>query len=399
MNRGSVLPGLLALVVGVGVGWWWGAAPGHAPATASVSPDALEEQVAAMVRNPDLAQRDAELFEVFEGLGPETVDAVRRGLERDPTFLWPCTITSFASAWHTFDLDGALEWSRQQEMRGRRSTALQAIAYAEALDGRSFEARSWISGLTVQWIAGDAYSALAFGQVRADGLEEATDLVRRMNDNKVRDQTIEAILRALFLDQGPEAALAWVDSLPADGEKTRLLKNRAFQMASHWIGSLDPVMGAAWYERQKGEPYVRGAVGGLVQEWVEMEPERALEWLLKISAEDPSTYERAIGQASKRFADTRPARAERWLKEHAGSVEMQDAIPALVQTLKSEEPIAALVWTQRVENSRMRDSLADTVIDLWVERDRSAVETWGESPDLDDETRDRIATKLEESAA
>ncbi len=199
---------------------------------------------------------------------------------------------------------------------------------------------------------------------------------------------VEAHLKVLFQKGDVDAAVAWVESLPPDTSQDSL-KRDAFRAALRRVTYLDADRGREWYLANENEPQGRFAETVLVQEWVESDPEAALDWLLARPAGDPR--DRAVRAAMTRFVESDLPGLQTWMTENGTRPGVESGIDIFVKALVAHEPLLAIQWAEAIPNERQKAALMTGAIRRWARDNPEAAAQWLETADLPDLTREMLA--------
>ena len=378
-GRGLVLAVALAgLALGAAAGWSLSGAPSE--------PASLEDEMAAALRRVDPVVRRRELLEVAAKMGPETVDALRAGFEREIRFADRCLTQLFAASWAAFDAPAAFAATEAWDSPLRRSHATSEIAYGLARDGRVDEARSLAESLSLSRVRTPTLAGLAEGVIRSGDLEGAMAFLDRP-DSTDRNRLIESFLRGFLVRGDLEGAMAWAEEIPADAPHA--LKRSVFALTARWLSGVDPRRAADWYEAQPEDAsWTRLGHLAIAEEWIEHEPEAALDWLLARTR--PGERRDDLRRVLRRFIERDPDEAAAWMERQDPLGEAVVVVPELVSALETERPADALAWARRIEDARIRDGWLVLVAGRWLEREPAAARAWLAENALPEEIRRRI---------
>jgi hypothetical protein len=167
----------------------------------------------------------------------------------------------------------------------------------------------------------------------------------------VRQSTI-----GLFFDEDPTAALAWIDAVADENERSQLLASVAWLLPAY-----DLQLAQTMYEQASGE--VRSALaGGIAQQLVETDLEQAMQWYEQ--QPNGEMREQMRYMMANRLAHTDPMQALSMFDATDESNESGMLMSVFVQVLMSNR-VAAEQWLQQANVSEsVRTELNQIMIDM-----------------------------------
>ncbi len=218
----------------------------------------------------------------------------------------------FMAAWVPIDPDEAVIWafSRPGMLQDRASEAvLEALGYfnpSRALHVlQSIEDRDRADSLHI---------LMAQGWARSDFRDGLAEHLVGQPASLYRQRATAALTNEILKD-GPEALIAWVDTIEADPGNA--FKRTAFQRAVNALAEIDPVRAARWVDEHLGRPYAKRAPNTVARRWAEEDPAAAMSWLVSLPPGDRGRRNREAHL--HRMVETR-GRSRRGLDRRGGAV-------------------------------------------------------------------------------
>ncbi len=258
-------------------------------------------------------------------------------------------IAAVASAWVNQDRTAALEWAQSLPTEAQRQGALVTIGY-ETARTEPIEALN-LANVLPPGPAQDNLVTHAANQWAANAPEEAAAWAKGIPDDALRERTLSVI------------ATAWGETSP------RAAATLAMQ-------SLIP-------GRQQDD-----AVVGIVQRWVQKDPEQAAAWVAAFPGR--AVRDAAVENLVRLWADQDMEQAEQWLTSLEVG-EMRDvAIGTYVSKLVLQEPDAASRWVEKIEDQFIREREMIAVGEAWMGHDEAAARSWILHSSLPDTAKERL---------
>ena len=147
----------------------------------------------------------------------------------------------------------------------------------------------------------------AFGLLRADNLDDAQTWVARLPQlpDSARGQAEQTLARA-WAERSPENAIAWTQTLPADGTRASAMS----AIASTWAAT-DSSSATTWVESMPQGTERDQSANALAMALAERNPKEA--WDIALSIEDPSQRQSAATHVAKMLAIRDMAAARQWI--------------------------------------------------------------------------------------
>ncbi len=226
------------------------------------------------------------------------------------------------------------------------SAPLEAIEYArDYLSGQEQEMAYQILASTVHM---NDYGLSGSGPLET--LQQSENFPAPIRQ-AVRQSTI-----GLFFDEDPTAALAWIDAVADENERSQLLASVAWLLPAY-----DLQLAQTMYEQASGE--VRSALaGGIAQQLVETDLEQAMQWYEQ--QPNGEMREQMRYMMANRLAHTDPMQALSMFDATDESNESGMLMSVFVQVLMSNR-VAAEQWLQQANVSEsVRTELNQIMIDM-----------------------------------
>lgn len=258
-------------------------------------------------------------------------------------------LSSVATVWAALDGPGAENWARQLPDAGERSAAMLAIASElnrdDPLSALALAAELPESQNRDEFIV---QSASAWG---ADAFRESVEWAGQIPNESLRHRVISAIAAAAAESDPAAAATLAVQSLPGGKEQD-------------------------------------DAVVGIVQRWVQKEPEQAAAW---VAAFPPGKLrDAALESVIKLWADKDLAQAGVWVNGFSSSASRDVAVAAYVGKVAVQFPEMAVEWVREISNERLRSEQMENLAELWLRSDAIAARKWISEAPLSAETKSRL---------
>jgi hypothetical protein len=289
----------------------------------------------------------------------------------------------FMAAWVPIDPDEAVIWafSRPGMLQDRASEAvLEALGYfnpSRALHVlQSIEDRDRADSLHI---------LMAQGWARSDFRDGLAEHLVGQPASLYRQRATAALTNEILKD-GPEALIAWVDTIEADPGNA--FKRTAFQRAVNALAEIDPVRAARWVDEHLGRPYAKRAPNTVARRWAEEDPAAAMSWLVSLPPEIAveETAKRIFTEWLKREAEA----AEGWIVAEAPSEAVDPLIRVLVRRDFERRPDLAMGWAHLLHDPVVRTRVQMSAGRSWYRLDREAFLAWLPDSGLERQVQDLI---------
>lgn len=371
MNRPTLWYALFGCLIGIGIGLWIGSAQPQA-ALSSRSPEGAAARVREILAEVDPLHRASELASLLSRLGPDAVPAVTEVFDAAPINRGSVELALLGSWWGSIDPEAAWEWTKT-DWRAEHTVVMAAVARAwahrdpqaaigaaAAVPYRS-QARMCVAAAMAGWeesgkpglvehvlgltdvvLQQKLSESLAERKVLTLGSLAALEWAKALPHSQrtvlvprvasavaeaepkvaaawAEPQILEAAnsrptglprrIASRWVKRDPEAAMAWLASLPAGGdredgvtESIRTWVQRERIRARLWIEKLEP---APWNEPIRAF-YARSMIAAT-------EPERALEIVSHFEDVDARNYNTTI--IARYWLVRDRAAADAWLQK------------------------------------------------------------------------------------
>lgn len=395
MSKLALFASLLSAAVGLAVGHWSAThdlfTASRPTATRSVTtvpddfaPPGLTGEVRDTLLIPDLLERTAALSSLLRGLGPEALPQVRDAYASVLLDLGDVEFVLLGDWWARFDPPGAMLWTNQNWQTRESTPVLQgimrqwgrsdpmaAMVAASAAQNNQIR-RRWIDSALRGWDESVHDGALEFAESLASGPDQQWALY--------------VVTRRRVLRDGPEAALAWAESLPDDEPNFKL---NAFRRVAGAAAEVDPLRAAEFAERHLDGPYSSGLPERVGTHWVLRDGDAAMRWLGGLGA--GSNRDDGVRESFRLWMITDQSAAEQWIVGVEPAPWLDPAIALYAKRLGvKNQPEVALEWAGRIENPELRNPTIGSIARYWLVRDAAAANAWLEGSGLPPEYIARI---------
>ena len=267
-------------------------------------------QVAASLKTIEDAADSGERETGFESLVsgtvlgaiPEVMEYLRAGAD---TPIGRSVRVRLIRRWAEQDPQAAASWVKNPATGQKRVEEISALAVVWG--GEDFdEAMAWAKELKDTSARNAGLTALAYEASRSDPMK-AFRVVEELPNDASRGELITHTA-VQWAASNPREAFDWVSKLPDQEMKQRLLVS----VLTEWADS-EPAAAAnvAVGAFPAGKPQ-EDAVMGIVQRWVQKQPEEVGNWVLKFPA--GALQDTAMTEVIKLWVDQDPERAGEWVK-------------------------------------------------------------------------------------
>jgi len=282
--------------------------------------------------------------------------------------------------WADTDPRAAADYVCQEATGSARLAEIRGVAVVWANQDLA-EAVAWLTQLPEEdrenGLLGVAYEA-----TRTEPIE-ALRLAVELPAGAVRNDLITHAA-GQWATSAPQAAAAWADRIDDGALRERVLAS----VATAW-GESDPVAAAtmAVQSLAPGQPR-DDALVGIVQRWVQQEPERAAAWVAMFP--EGRLRQTALDNVVKLWADQNVEQAGMWLSGLDWGNGRDTAIGAYVTQIAPRYPEVAARWAEDIGDNSMRDQQMETVGEAWMASDATAARAWIALTPLQETTKARL---------
>jgi hypothetical protein len=191
------------------------------------------------------------------------------------------------------------------------------------------------------------------------------------------------------LGEGPDAAFAWVESLPDDApEEANRFKLQLFRRITSAAASVDLQKTAAWAVKHAEGPNGDGLLGRVGNTWSMTDGAAAMAWLASLP---PSpTRDRGVDDTYRAWLGWHPTEALAWMANAPQEPWLEPAVPLYAVSIANDDPVQAMAWAQRIQDPAQREGAVVTIAGLWRKKAPEAMNAWLDSSDLPEHVREQI---------
>jgi hypothetical protein len=212
----------------------------------------------------------------------------------------------------------------------------------------------------------------------------ATAFVRSIEVLTERQRAASLLARRRVLSLGGAGAIAWVQSLPADGFRTELEKRIAGEAAV-----VDPEAALPWAEERIGDASrITGLPRRIGTRLARTDPLAAMAWLASL----PDGRDRDDG-VMETFRDWRALHrtgATAWISQQEPAPWLEPALALYADQLAMERPEEGLALVAGFDDATLRNRFTVTIARKWMRREPDAAKAWLERAGLPDAVQERI---------
>jgi len=283
--------------------------------------------------------------------------------------------------WAESDPRHVAEWSRQNLTGTARHEALLAATIAWAARDQTGGVE-WIRKLPDAVERSAGLTAIAY-ELASTQPGAAINLARELPANSARDELLAHAVNQ-WAGSDPQGAVQWASQVPEAGTRERLLA----AIATTWAAS-DPIAGATLAVKSLSPGRRQAdAVVGIVQQWVQREPEAAAAWVVQFP--EGMARDAALENVVKLWVDRDPDAAGNWLKTLADGAHRDLAIGAYVIQVAPSLPASAAKFAESIGDESMRHRQMQDMAEDWLTRDSEAARTWITQADLPELSKARL---------
>lgn len=361
------------LAAAFGLGWWHAQPPTLDPGTMAAS-----LKLALDDKNP--LRRVRELARLFEALTPANIDEAFEVIEAEP-LISDNELQLLMYAWTRFDPDGAFEAAviSQQQMVHRRGTA--AATYYWAMENPK-AALYWVETIDDTAFREFLTEHLILGWALSSERDTAALYISTLPRGRLR-QLATSLIQAEYMKDGPEAVVAWVESLPEEIHEQ--YRRDVFQRAANQLAQRDPEFTAKWIGTHFGNDYARGTARLVANEWFKTEPQKAVEWVIGLPVNPPQAT--LVHALFGRWYDATPAKARSWLEAQILLPAHDPALEVLARRISDTRPRQAIRWAELIQGPTRRENVLVAVAQEWHRDAPDAAVTWIEQSSLSENAR------------
>jgi len=231
---------------------------------------------------------------------------------------------------------------------------------------------------------------LVNGWATSRDLAGVTEYAATIEEPRRRNKLVRRLAAETSRD-GPDAVIAWAESVPMDAPND--LKQEVLIHALGAVARVDPERAAPWYMRHINQPYSELALRKLASRWARYhDPAALVAWIETLPFEEAYEHERISGirSAFRVWSADAPGAVEAWLESAAPSPSRDMAIKEFVRATIEESPSSALRWAGAIEDEVERRITTFKYARKWYKRDAEAAESWLAEADIPSSWRPKI---------
>lgn len=288
------------------------------------------------------------------------------------------------TAWAKVDPQGAL--AGIAELRGSKNAAQTVISTWAALHPQAAE--TWARenfDSAADPTKGNPHMVGVITGLLEQELGAATRLLQEMPGSGAQNDAIKSVLANLRA-RDPESAKEWALSLaPGDAQ------NKAVQELAQEIAAEDPAEAIKW-AASSGKGILVAATDGILDSWVENDPEAARIW----AESQPSEVLAAAGPHLVKEMAQRDdyLEASEWLASHDGKPEFDESIEKLVKQARKDAPELAADWAARITDTQTRDKVLTKLVEKWLRDDPERAQEYLEQDNVPASVRRQLESQV-----
>jgi len=320
----------------------------------------LQSRMSELLHSPDAHDRARAWLDFVDGLEPgQFADVVA---DFRATGMSNSNLSEYAmllSAWAKHDPLAALDFSEKNTGNSfARQTILSTWANSD-LDGAMAWANSHFQGAPDQ---GNPWMVGVIRGIAASDPARATQLMQEMPQSRERGDALAALVPTVMA-QGPDAAMAWADSLQDPS-----LRDRAMREIAPRLAEKDPRTAANWLAAANTAD-AANTMDDVMTAWMRNNPSEAAGYYETLPAGDLRTE--ALSSMIASMASSDPNQAMTFLNNHRG--EATDAIyQEFVWNSARSQPELAASQIANIQDPQNRDRTYVKMIGKWMKRDPEA---------------------------
>jgi len=389
MSKATILLSILVgILIGLGASYWAEGrsepskpiaklpSPRSKPLPEGFAMPGLSGDVRDVLLEPDVFVRTESLARLLGGLGPESLEPVRDAYESVLLDVGDTELVLFGAWWAGFDPRSALLWTNHHwNTRASlpvlsgvlrawgRSDPLGALAAANANAPNDVIRRRWVDSVLRGWDESVQDGALSFAESLGAGPE--------------RQWALYVVTRRRVLRDGPEAVIAWAESLPDQDE---LFKLNVYRRVAGAVAEVDGELAIAFVERHLEGPYAKSLPQRVGMRLVTRDPERAMRWLSSLPPSE--NRDSGVMETYRAWLAHDRAAAQAWLPKTEHDGWLDPAVAIYAKSISLDDPLAAVEWASKIGNTPLRERIVGVIARKWLMRDEPAANAWLEQSGL-----------------
>ncbi|MDG2049326.1 MAG: hypothetical protein P8M78_04105 [Myxococcota bacterium] len=391
-NLRTVVSVGIGLAVGLLIAWYFALFPAPSPTgqpafhqaptrskttvEETLAPSGVAAQVREALLIEDLLVRQAAVAELLLSLGPESLGAVRQGYESVLIDLGDSELVLLGDWWARFDPRAALRWT-DHNWPARFSTPVvgaalrewgrvdptAAMAAAQSAPNERMKLR-WSEAVLRGWDEARLNGALEFAETLGHG--------------PTRQWALYTVTRRKVLRDGPDAAIAWAESLPDDDPR---FKRHALMRVATATAAVQPEKATALVDRHIDGAYYEDLPRRVAKGWFDHDPDEAFTWLSSLP-EGPERDD-AVRETFRLWLSFSTPPSLAWVQAQPSAPWVDPAHSVYAGYLaKTTSPEKGMEWTQRIVGEEERHVTQAQVARIWLSVDPERADAWLEKSDL-----------------
>lgn len=351
--------------------------------------EAVRQQLAEAIREPDAFARARRLGELLPTLGADAVPTVKAILA-DPTLdIGGAAYDLLVRFWASQQPEAATRFAVEKAtMIYRLSAVLSAMeAWAKVDPGGAL-------GVLDVYMAeySDVSDILPTGLVRgwyaAGDPPELAAFIEGLGMGFLRQRALSTYIRAKIQAEGVESVIRWAESFPAEDE---VYKTAVYRQVASAIPLFDQEAGMRWCAAHCDGPYGKGMDSIIARRWILTDGAASLAWL----ATRPEGHDRDLGLRMSWAAWSRHDReaAMSWMTTKLANdpeVWQRPIYPVYARMLAAEDPEQAMELASEVPLEEERMIVLADVARTWYRIDSEAAEQWLAQSPLTESNRQKV---------
>ncbi len=344
----------------------------------TVHPGSVVPSLREALRVTDPVKRLQLLTLALEGLDSSNVHEALALLENRPRgFSQTHDLNLLMYSWGKFDGPAALDYA-ENDMRGR----MARFATHSAMSGwAANDPQGALDWTVTNDSEGVEILGLVSGWASVD-LAGAADYVIGLEEGPERSRAVGVVVNN-YLQEGPDYAVAWANSLPEGDFKTGVVGNLSRQWAN-----IDAPATAQWVTGYADTELGERAVPVVASQWAREDPAEAAAWASSLP--EGSSKEKGLSAVANRWASTDPNAAGEWLNSLPPDPSLDSAVDSFARRISSDDPEGAVSWAESIIDPELRSDSVTKVGQEWYRQDPEAASQWVESSQLSAEVQAAI---------
>ncbi len=316
-------------------------------------PDRLAAALAALEAEPDPMARENKFQALVDAVSMSDIPAALAWLQTHTQTDLPGELqVRLIRRGAAIDAFAAAAWAEQMPEGATRSASLAGVAVVWSNQDLAAAAR-WARELPEGEDRQNAMRHIAYEAARTEPLT-ALGLATDLPANEARDELVRHAARQ-WAAREPANAAAWAQGMADTTTREQMLAD----IAAAW-GETDPVAAAtlALESLSPGKPQ-EDAVVGIVQRWVQKEPENAAAWVAQFPS--GSLQQTALENVVKLWADRDAGQAGTWVGRLPAGSQRDIAAGVLAHWLAPASPANAAQWAEAISDATERQRQMEVI--------------------------------------